>query len=147
VAVESTKALMLQSGEADLAWFNAKYAKRFRGKAGFKNYDFHTADYRAISPDFRTDFWVKNKDSIGVLNYAIDKKAVIKSVLNSQGYVAYSPIQLNAFGGNTATDIYSYNLTEFAKTMKKLGWNKGRDGIYKRNGQKFHFTIQVRDYE
>jgi peptide/nickel transport system permease protein len=56
VAVESTKALMLQSGQADLAWLNAKYAKRFRGKAGFKNYDFKTADYRAISPDFKPGF-------------------------------------------------------------------------------------------
>ena len=24
---------------------------------------------------------------------------------------------------------------------------KGKDGIYERNGQKFSFTIQVRDYE
>jgi peptide/nickel transport system substrate-binding protein len=148
VAVESTKALMLQSGEANLAWLNANYAKRFRGKSGFKNYDFQTADYRAISPDFRTDFWIINKDSIGVLNYAINKMAVIKSVLNNQGYIAYSPIQLNkTFGGNKTADIYSYNLTKFAQEMKKLGWIKGSDGIYKRNGQKFHFTIQVRDYE
>ena len=35
VAVESTKALMLRSGEADLAWLNAKYARTFRGKDGF----------------------------------------------------------------------------------------------------------------
>jgi peptide/nickel transport system substrate-binding protein len=82
-----------------------------------------------------------------VLNYAIDKKAIVKSVLNSQGYIAYSPIQLSAFGGNKAANIYSYNLPKFAKAMKKLGWTKGSDGIYKRNGQKFHFTIQVRDYE
>ncbi|HBF37050.1 MAG TPA: ABC transporter substrate-binding protein [Firmicutes bacterium] len=148
VAVESTKALMLQSGEADLAWLNANYAKRFRGKTGFKNYDFKTADYRAISPDFRTDFWVKNKDSIGVLNYAIDKTSVIKSVLNNQGRIAYSPIQLNnTFGGNKAAAIYSYNLAKFAKEMQKLGWKKDSTGIYRRHGQKFHFTIQVRDYE
>ena len=31
--------------------------------------------------------------------------------------------------------------------MEKLGWKKGKDGIYERNGQKFSFTIQVRDYE
>ena len=31
--------------------------------------------------------------------------------------------------------------------MEKLGWVKGDDGIYERNGEKFHFTIQVRDYE
>ena len=147
VAVESTKALMLQSGEADLAWLNAKYAKNFRGKAGFKNYDFTTADYRAVSMDFRSKFWPQNKDSIGVLNYAIDKDAVVKSVLTDQGCTAYSTMQLNAFGGNKDADIYPYDLGKFATEMAKLGWRKGSDGIYERNGQKFHFKIQVRDYE
>ncbi|MEA4926110.1 MAG: ABC transporter substrate-binding protein [Syntrophomonadaceae bacterium] len=147
VAVESTKALMLESGEADLAWLNAKYAEKFRNKPGFTNHDFKTADYRAVSMDFRSDFWKKNRDSIGVLNYAIDKEAVVKSVLNSQGAIAYSPIQLNAFGGNKEADVYKYDLNKFAEEMKKLGWVKGNDGIYERNGQKFHFKIQVRDYE
>ncbi|AET68436.1 ABC-type dipeptide transport system, periplasmic component [Desulfosporosinus orientis DSM 765] len=147
VAVESTKALMLQSGEADLAWLNAKYAKDFRGKEGFTNYDFKTADYRAMSMDFRSAFWTQNKDSIGVLNYAIDKEAVVNSVLTGQGCTAYSTMQLNAFGGNKDADIYPYDLSKFAAEMAKLGWTKGRDGIYERNGQKFHFKIQVRDYE
>ncbi len=31
--------------------------------------------------------------------------------------------------------------------MEKLGWKKGTDGIYERNGERFHFTIQTRDYE
>ncbi|ODA43133.1 ABC transporter substrate-binding protein [Desulfosporosinus sp. BG] len=147
VAVESTKATMLQSGEADLAWLNAKYAKNFQGKPGFKNYDFTTADYRAVSMDFRSKFWIQNKDSIGVLNDAIDKEAVVKSVLTGEGGPAYSPMQLNAFGGNKAADIYPYDLDKFAQEMTKLGWTKGSDGIYARNGQKFHFKIQVRDYE
>jgi len=147
VAVESTKALMLQSGEADLAWLNANYAKNFLNKDGFKNYDFTTADYRAVSVDFRTKFWTQNKDSVGVLNYAIDKEAVVKSVLTGEGRTAYSPMQLNPFGGNKDADIYPYDLDKFAKEMGKLGWAKGSDGIYERNGQKFHFTIQVRDYE
>lgn len=147
VAVENTKALMLESGEADLAWLNANYAEKFRGKDGYQNIDFTTADYRAVSVDYRTDFWIKNKDSVGVLNYAINKDSVVKSVLNNEGSTAYSPIQLNAFGGNTAADIYKYDLNKFAQEMQTLGWSKGADGIYERNGEKFHFTIQVRDYE
>ncbi|HWR39949.1 MAG TPA: ABC transporter substrate-binding protein [Patescibacteria group bacterium] len=147
VAVESTKALMLESGEADLAWLNANYAKKFRGKDGYKNFDFKTADYRAVNPDFKSAFWSKNKDSVGVLNYAINKDDIIKSVLNSQGFSAFSPIQLNIFGGNKEADIYKYDLNKFAEEMKKLGWSKGSDGIYERNGSKFHFKIQVRDYE
>ena len=96
VAVESTKALMLQSGEADLAWLNAKYADTFRGKDGYKNIDFATADYRSAAMDFHTDFWKRNGDSIGVLNYALNKDAIAKSVLNGQGFPAFSPIQMNA---------------------------------------------------
>ena len=147
VSVENTKALMLESGEADLAWLNANYAKKFRGNNSYKNFDFKTADYRAVSPNFKSAFWANNKDSLGILNYAIDKDVVVKSVLNSQGNTAYSPIQLNALGGNKAADIYNYDLNKFAAEMQRLGWVKGSDGIYERNGTKFHFTIQVRDYE
>ncbi|MDR2301355.1 MAG: ABC transporter substrate-binding protein, partial [Deltaproteobacteria bacterium] len=147
VAVESTKALMLQAGEADLAWLNSKYAERFRGLSGYKNIDFKTADYRGASFDFHTEFWQKNKDSTGVLNYAINKKEIVDGVLVKEGVVAYSPIQLSTFGGNTKADIYPYDLAKFAQEMEKLGWKKGADGIYERNGQKFSFTIQVRDYE
>lgn len=147
VATESTKALMLENGEADLAWLNAKYADRFRGNDKFRNYDFTTADYRSVEMDFKTDFWKKNKDSVGVLNYAVDKEAILKSILAGRGKIAYSPIQLNAFGGGKQADLYRYDLKTFAREMEKLGWKKDSDGIYGRNGQKFRFTIQVRDYE
>ena len=147
VAVESTKALMLQSGEADLAWLNSKYAARFKGMDGFKNIDFKTADYRGASFNFKTDFWEKNKDSAGVLNWAINKKEIVEGVLVGEGVPAYSPIQLSTFGGNAKADIYSFDLARFAQEMEKLGWKKGADGIYERNGQKFSFTIQIRDYE
>ena len=147
VAVESTKATMLQSGEADLAWLNANYAKSFKDKKGYKSWNFVTADYRGASMDWSSDFWKDNKDSIGVLNYALDKDAIVESVLNGQGCTAYSPIQLNPLGSNSDADIYEYDLDKFAEEMEKLGWKKGSDGIYERNGQKFHFVIQTRDYE
>lgn len=147
VAVESTKATMLQSGEADLAWLNANYAATFAGKEGYKSWNFTTADYRGASMDMSSKFWSQNSDSIGVLNYALDKEAIVKSVLNSQGCPAYSPIQLNPLGTNKAADIYSYDLNKFAQEMGKLGWVKGEDGIYARDGQRFHFVIQTRDYE
>ena len=147
VAVESTKALMLQAGEADLAWLNSKYAARFKGMDGFKNIDFKTADYRGASFDFNTEFWQKNKDSTGVLNWAINKKEIVDGVLVGEGLPAYSPIQLSTLGGDAKADIYSFDLARFAQEMEKLGWKKGSDGIYERGGQKFSFSIQVRDYE
>lgn len=147
VAVESTKATMLQSGEADLAWLNANYAATFRDQEGYQCWDFTTADYRAASMDMSSDFWRKNADSIAVLNYAIDKDAIVKSVLNGQGCAAYSPIQLNPLGSSSDADIYPYDPDKFAEEMNKLGWEKGSDGVYERDGDRFHFTIQTRDYE
>lgn len=147
VGDETTKATMLQSGEADLAWLNANYAAQFRGNDAYKNWDFTTADYRGCAMDFRTEFWQQNGDSIGVLNYALDKELIVESVLQSQGAVAYSPIQLNPLGTNKEADIYYYDLEKFDSEMEALGWEKGDDGIYERGGQDFHFTIQVRDYE
>lgn len=147
VSVESTKATMIESGEADLAWLNANYAENFRENNNFKNIDFKTADYRGMSMDFTTDFWKKNADSIAVLNYAINKNEIVNSVLKGKGAAAYSPIQLNAYGGNEKADLYPYDLDKFAKEMEKLGWKQNKDGIYERNNETFHFTIQVRDYE
>ena len=147
VSVESTKATMLSTGEADLALLNANYAKTFRGNSNYKNIDFKTADYRAMSMDFRTEFWQRNGDSIGVLNYALDKDAIVAGVLDGRGVTAFSPMQLNEYGGNPAADIYPYDLKKFHSEMEKLGWKKGSDGIYERNGEKFHFTIQVRGHE
>ncbi len=94
-----------------------------------------------------SDFWKKNSDSIGVLNDALDKQAIVDSVLNGQGCTAYSPIQKNPLGTNSEADIYAYDLERFAEEMQALGWEKGEDGIYVRNGERFHFTIQTRDYE
>lgn len=147
VSVESTKATMLQSGEADFAWLNSKYAKQFEGNDAFKQWEFTTADYRGAAMDMKTDFWKQNADSIGVLNYALDKEQIVKNVLLGQGAPAYSPIQRNPLGTNKDADIYPYDLNKFAKEMENLGWKKGADGIYERNGQKFSFTVQTRDFE
>ena len=147
VADETTKATMVQSGEADLAWLNSKYASTFEGKSDFKSWVFTTADYRGASMEMESDFWKDNKDSIGVLNYAIDKQAIVDSVLVGQGETAYSPIQRNPLGTDKAADIYPYDTAKFAEEMEKLGWKKGSDGIYERDGKKFHFTIQTREWE
>ena len=82
-----------------------------------------------------------------MLNYALDKQAIIDSVLNGQGEIAYSPIQLNPLGSNPDADLYPYDLQRFAQEMEALGWVMGSDGLYERNGQTFHFTVQTREYE
>ena len=57
VSDETTKATMLQSGEADLAWLNSNYASQFKDKDGYNYWEFTTADYRGAAMDMSTDFF------------------------------------------------------------------------------------------
>lgn len=144
---ENAKALQMKSGEIDLAWLNAQNTETFRGDENFKVYDFTTADYRAIAPNFNSGFWADNKELVGILGEALDKEAIVNSVLTGQGSVAYSPIQLNAAYHNPNVNQHLYNPEAFHEKIAALGWSRGQDGIYEKDGQRLSFTIDVRDYE
>ena len=101
---ETTKAQLVESGEVDLAWLHPKYAEKFRTNSDYTVWDFPSADYRGVAFNFGRDFWSKNKDSAGVLNYAIDKDKIVESVLKGQGASAYSPIQKNPLGSTTEAE-------------------------------------------
>lgn len=146
-ALESAKSTMLSSGEADLAWLNANYAESFRGREGYQNIDFKSADLRAIAFDYHTPFVKENADSLMLLNHALDKNAMVQGVLQGRGFAAYGLLQLNPLGRNAEADLYPFNLGIFDEKMRAAGWEKGENGIYERNGQKFSFTVQVREYE
>lgn len=117
---ETTKAQLVESGEVDLAWLHPKYAEKFRTNSDYTVWDFPSADYRGVAFNFGRDFWSKNKDSAGVLNYAIDKDKIVESVLKGQGASAYSPIQKNPLGSTTEADIYTYDLDKFAEKWQSL---------------------------
>lgn len=144
---ENAKALQMKAGELDLAWLNAQNTESFRGDKAYKVYDFTTADYRAIAPNFNAPFWQENRALIGILGYALDKEAIVKSVLTGQGGVAYSPIQLNPIYNNPAVQRYAYDPVKFKQTVEALGWVMGADGIYEKGGKKLSFSVDVRDYE
>ena len=71
----------------------------------------------------------------------------MQGVLQGHGFPAYGLLQLNALGQNKDADLYPYNLELFAKMMREAGWEQGADGIYVRGGQRFSFSVQVREYE
>jgi peptide/nickel transport system substrate-binding protein len=144
---ENAKAAQVKSGGADLAWLNARNAAAFRNDNAFTVYDFKTADYRAIAPNFQNPFWQKHKDIIPLLGYAIDKQAIIQSVLNGQGAAAYSPLQMNGEYNDSDVEHRGYDPERFAREMTNHGWKRGNDGIYEKDGEKASFSVDVREYE
>lgn len=144
---ENARALQTKSGELDIAWLNAKNTEIFRGDANYQVFDFLSADYRAIAPNFNAPFWKENRELAAVIGYAIDRQSILKSVLAGQGQVAYSPIQLNDTYNNPNVEKYSYNPEKFKEEMTRLGWTMGSGGFYEKNGKKCSFSVDAMESE
>lgn len=146
---ENAKAAQLKSGGIDFSLINEKDAAAFRDNKDFKVFNFKTADFRAIGPNFKAPYWQnpEHKALIPVLGYALDKKAIVDSVLTGRGVPAYSPIQLNKEYNDESVDHRDYNPELFKKRMAELGWTLGSDGIYEKNGEKLSFSVDAREFE
>lgn len=144
VETEEERSRLLEAKEADLALLSPVEAESFRNRTGFVNYDIDSSKYLSLRMNFASAFWQKNSDSIKILNYAVDKSAIVKNILKGHGTTAVSPVQkLLALPDDGNEFTSTYNLEAFASGMEALGWKRGEDGIYTRGGEPFSFQVFV----
>jgi peptide/nickel transport system substrate-binding protein len=76
------------------------------------------------------------------LNYAIDKKAIVKTVLKKYGQVSSGTVYPNSWAYNPHVAPYSYNPQKALTLLKAAGW-QDRDGDHflDKDGLRFEFTI------
>ena len=137
---DNAKALQIESGELDLAKLTPKDAQNFKDREGFTVYDMKTADYRGIMYNFNNKFWQDNKELIHAINCAVDRDAMVESVLLGDGIPAYGPLARNEFNDDSIKQE-AYDPKEAKKIIEENGWTLGDDGIYEKDGQKLTFTI------
>lgn len=142
VGDDNAQAVQLESGELDLALLDPRNAQSFAGRDGFTCYDMMTADYRGILFNFWNDYWIENRDLIPAVCCAIDRQAIIDSVLLGQGMAAYSPLQRNIYN-NANVERYDYDPARAKGILESAGCVMGPDGFYQRNGQEVGFVISV----
>lgn len=140
--VEDTdsRALQLKSGDLDFAQITPKAMEEFQSSSDFKVYAMKTSDYRGIMYNFNAELFKNNRELPAALSYAVDREAIIKSVLLGHGEAAYSPLQMGEYKNETI-EKYTYDPEKTIALLEKSGWKKGKDGIYVKNGQKLEFTI------
>lgn len=136
---EKVRAMQLQSGELDLAQISPKDAKTLNGKDGYTIYDMKTADYRGILYNFKHPFFQKHREVVNALSYAIDRQAIIDTVLLGEGTIAYSPLQMGPYN-NDKINKYSYDPKKTQEMLEQAGWIK-KDGVYEKDGDRLAFTI------
>lgn len=140
--VEDTdaRALQLESGELNFAQITPKAEEKFADSEGFSVYNMTTSDYRGIMYNFNVDLWKNNRELPAILSYAIDRQAIIDSVLLGHGQEAYSPLQAGPYN-NSSIEKYAYDPEKAQQLLEDNGWVKNDDGIYEKNGQTLSFTI------
>lgn len=136
---EKVRAMQLKSGELDLAQISPKDAQGFEGKEGYTIYDCKTADYRGILYNFANPFFKKHREVVNALSYAIDRQAIVDTVLLGKGEVAYSPLQMGEYCNETI-EKYTYEPERTKQLLEQSGW-KLNDGVYEKDGDKLQFTI------
>ena len=139
---DNAQALQLQSGELDLALLDPQNAQDFVEKKGFVRYDMTTADYRGILFNFQNPYWTENRDLIPAICCAIDRQAIIDSVLLGQGMAAYGPLQRNIYHLEDV-DHYEYDPARAQRILEEAGCVMGPEGFYQRNGEEVGFVISV----
>lgn len=142
VGDDNAQAVQLESGELDLALLDPRNAQSFSDREGFACYDMMTADYRGILFNFWNDYWIENRDLIPAICCAIDRQAIIDSVLLGQGMAAYSPLQRNIYN-NENVERYNYDPARSKEILESAGCVMGPDGFYQRSGQEVGFVISV----
>lgn len=144
VVDDNAKALQLQSGELNLAQVTPKDAQTFAGDDAYTIYHMETSDYRGIMYNFNNPLWQKNKALIHAFNCAVDRDAMVESVLLGEGIPAFGPLARNEFNDPKAVQE-SYDPAKAKELIEAEGWTLGEDGIYEKDGEKLSFTINCKE--
>ncbi len=142
VTDDNAKALQMRGGELDLTQVTPRDAQLFQDNDAYAVYDMNTSDYRGILYNFRNPFWQENANLIPAISFAIDREAILNTVILGCGETAYSPLQRNIYN---CPDVehYDYNSEKAAEILASAGCERDEEGFWCRNGERIRFTINA----
>ena len=139
---DNAKAVQMQSGELTLAHLTPKDTQTFLEKDGFAVYEMKTSDYRGILFNFQNPYWTKNRDLIPAVCCAIDRQAILDTVVLGRGVTAYGPLQRNIYN-NENVERYDYDPARAKSILEEAGFALNAEGFYERNGEEAGFILSV----
>lgn len=142
VADDTARAMQMQAGELDLALLTPQDCEPFEERDGYVVYHMETSDYRGILFNFHHAYWAQNRDLIPAVCYAIDRQAIVDTVLLGHGMAAYGPLQRNRYDYE-GVEKYEYDIEKARQVLEEAGCQLGADGYYERDGETVGFVLNV----
>lgn len=116
---------------------NSDLFKRYFQKFRYPSFGYTYLGYNLLDKRF------SDKRVRQAITYAIDKKAIIAGVLLGFGNPCTGPFPPESWAYNPNVKDYEYSPEKAIKLLNEAGWIMGEDGLLKRNGEPFKFTVLV----
>ncbi|HEY3276554.1 MAG TPA: peptide-binding protein [Syntrophorhabdaceae bacterium] len=140
----ATTFLELKQGGIDMAALTPMQAVRQtdypRFKREFNKFKFLAFSYVYMGYNLKHRYF-KDKRVRQAITYAIDKKEIVDGILLGQGIEADGPIKPDMWSYNGNVKKYGYNKEKAASLLKEAGFEMGPDGILRKDGAPFEFTV------
>ncbi|MEU3655506.1 ABC transporter substrate-binding protein [Streptomyces sp. NPDC032161] len=136
---DDVRATRLRSGELDGAILPPNLAKGFARDGGMKTYAATTYDNRNVT--LPTHNKVTGDLAIRrALDIAVDRQAMVDSILNGEGRPAYGPVPTDSEWFTKGTER-AHDPAAAKKILDDAGWKPGKDGIRVKDGVRAAFPL------
>lgn len=138
---DNVRATRMAAGEFDAAELPPKAAARFENTDGLTVHRVPSADYRGVM--FPLDEPVTGDLAIRkALSLALDRAAMVKTILAGAGRPAFGPIPPGTTWHNPAVEgSGTPDQAAAAQVLDQAGWVRGADGVRAKDGTPATFTL------
>ncbi len=142
-ADDNTRAQQMTAGEYDGSALPPRLAANFKKSDDVDVIAATSADWRGIS--LPLDNPVTSDPAVRMaLNLAVDREAMLDSVLMGYGRVASTFIPPQYVDYYSEDAVFPYELDKAKSMLDEAGWIEGSDGIRRKNGVRAAFTVMYK---
>lgn len=136
---DDVRATRLRAGDLDAAMLPPNLARTFKNDSGKRTLAAKSADYRAVT--LPTANKVTGDRAVRrALDLAVDRSAMVKSILEGAGKAAYGPVPSDSPWFAAGTER-AHDLDEAKRILDKAGWKAGKGGVRAKDGRSAKFTL------
>ncbi|PRZ43149.1 peptide/nickel transport system substrate-binding protein [Antricoccus suffuscus] len=142
-ADDNTRAQQMTAGEYDGSVLPPRLAANFKKSDAVDVIAATSADWRGIS--LPLDNPVTSDPAVRMaLNLAVDRQAMLDSVLMGYGRIASTFIPPQYVDYYSEDAVFPYELDKAKSMLDEAGWIEGSDGIRHKNGVRAAFTVMYK---